>query len=224
MAETTIPTMNSLQQYIQLNVLRCTTRTKKSDWPAGSRQRIATDHVRVPSPMIGQCTLDLRVNLIRDTGTLLMPLSQRLPISVLSIILSHRRHCIGRYKSERYKIEFVIGKAVNRLHLVIDSTECAVVDSGFVIDFGSTVGWTVGCVALPSMDSVIKPPTKLKVMYLNRNRTYPIVFSFVSALHLLRMNNEQIILQHARIEKHTYTCSGKRIIHNITHCNNSSLC
>ena len=36
---------------------------------AGSRQRIATNHVRVPSPMIGQYTLDLRVNSIRDTGT-----------------------------------------------------------------------------------------------------------------------------------------------------------
>ena len=36
----------------------------------GSLQRIATDHVRVPSPMIGQYTLDLRVNSIRDTGTI----------------------------------------------------------------------------------------------------------------------------------------------------------
>ena len=36
---------------------------------AGSRQRIAPDHVRVPSPMIGKYTLDLRVNSIRDTGT-----------------------------------------------------------------------------------------------------------------------------------------------------------
>ena len=31
-------------------------------------QSIATDHVRVPSPMIGQHTLDLRVNSIRDIG------------------------------------------------------------------------------------------------------------------------------------------------------------
>ena len=29
-----------------------------------------TDHVRVPSPMIGQYTLDLRVNSIRDTGNM----------------------------------------------------------------------------------------------------------------------------------------------------------
>ena len=35
----------------------------------GVTQRIATDHVRVPSPMIGQYILDLRVNSIRDTGT-----------------------------------------------------------------------------------------------------------------------------------------------------------
>ena len=34
-----------------------------------SLHRIATDHLRVPSPMIGQYTLDLRVNSIRDTGT-----------------------------------------------------------------------------------------------------------------------------------------------------------
>ena len=37
--------------------------------PAGSRQRIITDHVRVPIPMIGQYKLDLWVNSIRDTGT-----------------------------------------------------------------------------------------------------------------------------------------------------------
>ena len=36
----------------------------------GVTQRIATDHVRVPSPMIGQYTLDLRVNSIRDSGAL----------------------------------------------------------------------------------------------------------------------------------------------------------
>ena len=34
----------------------------------GHCSAIATDHVRVPSPMIGQYTLDLRVNSIRDTG------------------------------------------------------------------------------------------------------------------------------------------------------------
>ena len=44
----------------------------------GSLQRIATDHVRVPSPMIGQYTLDLRVNSIRDTGTGLIGLSSHI--------------------------------------------------------------------------------------------------------------------------------------------------
>ena len=33
-----------------------------------SHARIATDHGRVPSPMIGQYKLDLWVNTIRDTG------------------------------------------------------------------------------------------------------------------------------------------------------------
>ena len=35
----------------------------------GSQQRVDSDHVRVPSPMIGQYTLDSRTNSIRDTGT-----------------------------------------------------------------------------------------------------------------------------------------------------------
>ena len=48
MAETTILTVNSLEQYIQLNVLRRET--------------------RVPSPMIGQYTLNSSVNANRDTG------------------------------------------------------------------------------------------------------------------------------------------------------------
>ena len=68
MTETTVPTINSLYQYTQLNVLRRNTRTKNSEWPAGSWQRIATDHVDVQSPMIGQYKLDLWVNSIRDTG------------------------------------------------------------------------------------------------------------------------------------------------------------
>ena len=41
---------------------------KNSDWPAGSRERIATDHMHVPSPMIGQYKLDSLTNWIRDTG------------------------------------------------------------------------------------------------------------------------------------------------------------
>ena len=38
------------------------------DRDTGSRKRIATQHLRVPSPMIGQYTLDSSVNLTRDTG------------------------------------------------------------------------------------------------------------------------------------------------------------
>ena len=34
-----------------------------------ARQRIATDHVRAPSPMIGQYKLDLWVNSSRDSST-----------------------------------------------------------------------------------------------------------------------------------------------------------
>ena len=49
---------------------------KNSDWPTGSRQRIATDHVRVPSPMIGQYKLDSRTNSICDTGQLYVELNQ----------------------------------------------------------------------------------------------------------------------------------------------------
>ena len=67
--------VNSLKQYIQLYVLRRATRTKNSDWPAGSRQRIAADHVRVPSPMIGQYNLDSPTNSIRDTGQQLVEVS-----------------------------------------------------------------------------------------------------------------------------------------------------
>ena len=55
--------------YIQLTVLRRETRAKNSHWTAGSRQSFATQHLRVPSPVIGQYTHDSSLNSIRDTGT-----------------------------------------------------------------------------------------------------------------------------------------------------------
>ena len=51
----------------------------------------------------------------------------------------------------------------------MDSTNCVVVDSGLVDVFGSAVAETVGCDAVPSMDSVIMPQTKFYIMSLNRN-------------------------------------------------------
>ena len=68
MAETTIPTMNSLLAIRSIKCFEMQDTDEKLRLTCGSRQRIATDHVRVPSPMIGQYTLDLRVNSIRDTG------------------------------------------------------------------------------------------------------------------------------------------------------------
>ena len=70
-AETTIPTMNSL--LIAIHSIKCfemQDTNEKLRLTCGVTQRIATDHVRVPSPMIGQYTLDLRVNSIRDSGAL----------------------------------------------------------------------------------------------------------------------------------------------------------
>ena len=63
----------------------------------------------------------------------------------------------------------MICKSVNRLHSVMDSTNCVVVDSRLVDVFGSAVAETAGYVAVPSIDSVIMPQTKFNIMFLNRN-------------------------------------------------------
>ena len=62
----------------------------------------------------------------------------------------------------------MICKSVNRLHSVMDSTNSVVVDSGLVDVFGSAVAEPAGCVAVPSMDSVIMPQTKFNITFLNR--------------------------------------------------------
>ena len=67
MAETTMLTINYLQQSIKFNVLTSETR-KNSDWTVGSRQSFATPHSRVPSAMIGQYTLKPDTHSNRDTG------------------------------------------------------------------------------------------------------------------------------------------------------------